>query len=61
MKQNLSDASAVMSVLTTLSALPYEKDIMGVIPPAWTPKVLLICAIATVVLRILSNRIKSTK
>jgi len=59
MKKLLTDASAVTSLLTFVSMVPYEKDIMGLIPPAWAPRVALAAAIATVVLRILKNRIPS--
>ena len=57
MKTLINDASAVTSLLTVISAIPYEKDIMGLIPPAWAPRVLLVAAIATVILRILHNRL----
>lgn len=47
------EASAITSVLTTLAALPYEKDLMGIIPPAWAPRIIAIGVISTVLLRFL--------
>lgn len=61
MKKLLTDASAVTSLLTVIAALPYEKDLMGIIPPAWAPKVAIAAAIATVILRILKNRLSDAQ
>lgn len=49
----LRELSAVTSTLTVIAAIPYEKDIMGLVPPAWAPKILVASAIATVLLRLL--------
>ena len=57
MKKLLTDASAVTSLLAFVAAIPYEKDVMGLIPPAWAPRVLLVAAIATVILRLIKNRL----
>lgn len=61
MKKLFIDASAVTSLLTVIAALPYEKDLMGIIPPAWAPKVAIAAAIATVILRILKNRLSDAQ
>jgi len=45
--------TAVMSVMTVLAGIPYEKQLIEVVPPKWAPHVTLIGAVATIVLRCL--------
>lgn len=49
----LKESAALTSFLTVLAMMPYEKDLMGLIPPSWAPKIAAVSAIATVALRLL--------
>jgi len=48
----LNELSGVTSILTVLAAMPYEKDLMLLIPPSAAPTVAYIGALATVLLRL---------
>lgn len=52
-RRALTILSDLTGVLTILAAVPYEKELVSLFPPAWTPYIVAVGAIATVGLRIL--------
>ena len=55
----LKETSAWISLLTTLAAMPYEKDVMGIIPPSIAPYVVYVGLVATLALRILGYKMEN--
>lgn len=52
-RRTIDILTAIAGGLTVLAMVPYEKDLLGLFPPTWTPYLLVIGAVATVALRIL--------
>jgi hypothetical protein len=53
-KRLLDLLSAITGVLTIIAGMSYDKDILQLLPPKWTPWITYSSAIATVLLKILA-------
>jgi hypothetical protein len=53
-KRLLDLLSAITGVLTIIAGMSYDKDILQLIAPKWTPYITYASAIATVLLKILA-------
>ena len=53
-KRLLDLLTGLSGVLTLLAATPYDKELVQVIPPAWTPWLIKVGLIATLLLRVLA-------
>jgi hypothetical protein len=53
-KRLLDLLSAITGVLTIIAGMSYDKDILQLLPPKWTPYITYSSAIATVLLKILA-------
>ena len=53
-KRLLDLLSALAGVLTIIAGMSYDKDILQLLPPKWTPYITYSSAIATVLLKILA-------
>ena len=51
-KRVLDLLSGWTSQLTLLAALPYEKDVMQILPASWTPTIIKVGLVATLLLRV---------
>lgn len=51
-KRILDLLSGCTSLLTILAALPYEKDLMQILPVEWTPYVIKAGLVSTLLLRV---------
>ena len=53
-KRLLDLLAAISGVLTIIAGMSYDKDILQLLPPKWTPYITYSSAIATVLLKILA-------
>jgi hypothetical protein len=53
-KRFLDLLAALAGVLTIIAGMSYDKDILQLLPPKWTPYITYASAIATVLLKVLA-------
>jgi len=53
-KRLLDLLAALAGVLTIIAGMSYDKDILQLLPPKWTPYITYSSAIATVLLKVLA-------